>query len=234
MLALYPAIDVRAGGPVRLTRGDFAAETVYADDPVAVARTFAAAGAEWIHVVDLDAARTGEPSNLAVVEAIAASVPCPVQAGGGVRSLEAADVLLLAGAARVVIGTAAVETPALVADCCAVHPGPVAVGLDGARARTLPPRAGPRRAARTCSSGSGPSRRSGWRRWSSPRSPGTAPWPVALDQLGAVLATTELPVIASGGVGRLDDIGALVGVTVAGRRLFAVPTACSRTNRKYG
>jgi len=106
VLHLYPAIDLRAGRAVRLLRGDFDAETVYADDPVAVARSFSAAGAAWIHVVDLDAARTGEPGNLAAIEAIAAAVPCLVQAGGGVRSLEAAGALLLAGAARVVVGTA--------------------------------------------------------------------------------------------------------------------------------
>ncbi|NBP52420.1 MAG: 1-(5-phosphoribosyl)-5-((5-phosphoribosylamino)methylideneamino)imidazole-4-carboxamide isomerase, partial [Actinobacteria bacterium] len=82
---LYPAIDLRDGRCVRLHQGDFAAETVYDDDPVAVARAFAEAGARWIHVVDLDAARTGEPANLAVVERIAATVGCAVEVGGGVR-----------------------------------------------------------------------------------------------------------------------------------------------------
>ena len=75
-MELFPAIDLRAGRCVRLTQGDFAAETVYDDDPVAVARAFAIAGAPWIHVVDLDAARTGEPANLAVIERIAEAVPC--------------------------------------------------------------------------------------------------------------------------------------------------------------
>ena len=219
MLTLYPAIDVRAGRAVRLTRGDFAAETVYADDPVAVARTFAAAGAEWIHVVDLDAARTGEPSNLAVVEAIAASVPCPIQAGGGVRNLEAADALLLAGAARVVIGTAAVEAPALVADCCAAHPGRVAVGLDAWGAEL---------ATQGWTTASGQDLLEWVRALDTVgvvalvvteiSRDGTMAGP-ALDQLAAVLATTGRPVIASGGVGSLDDIRALAGVTVSGRRL---------------
>src|SRR6185295_14784307 len=133
---LYPAIDVRAGRAVRLHQGDFAAETVYDDDPVAVARAFALAGAQWIHVVDLDAARTGEPANLAVIERIARAVDCHVQCGGGVRSVAAADALLLAGAARVVVGTAAVENPALVDELCARHPGQIAVGLD-ARGREV-------------------------------------------------------------------------------------------------
>jgi phosphoribosylformimino-5-aminoimidazole carboxamide ribotide isomerase len=119
-----------------LHQGDFAAETVYDDDPVGVARAFAAAGAEWIHVVDLDAARTGEPANLAVIEAIASSVPCRVQVGGGVRSAAAARTLLLAGAARVVVGTVAVEEPALVDEMCRAHPGCIVVGLD-ARGRSV-------------------------------------------------------------------------------------------------
>ncbi len=115
---------------MRLLRGDFAAETVYDADPVAVARGFEAEGARWIHVVDLDAARTGEPVNLATVAAIAAAVTCPVQTGGGVRSVEAAAALLGAGVARVVVGTAAVEHPELVDELGAKHPGRVAVGLD--------------------------------------------------------------------------------------------------------
>ena len=98
---LYPSIDLRGGQVVRLHRGDFAAETVYGDDPVHVAHAFAAAGTQWIHVVDLDAARTGERVNLAVVEAICAAVPCRVQASGGVRTVEAGGDLLAAGAARV-------------------------------------------------------------------------------------------------------------------------------------
>ena len=77
---LYPSIDLRGGQVVRLHRGDFAAETVYGVDPVHVAQAFAAAGTRWIHVVDLDAARTGERVNLAVVEAICAAVPCRIQA----------------------------------------------------------------------------------------------------------------------------------------------------------
>src|SRR5512140_2559828 len=129
-MELFPAIDLRAGRCVRLEQGDFAAETVYGDDPVAVARAFSGAGAPWIHVVDLDAARTGEPANLSVVEKIVAAVPCAVQVGGGVRSQEAADALLFAGATRVVIGTAAVEHPELVDALCLRHPGRIAVGLD--------------------------------------------------------------------------------------------------------
>ncbi len=127
---LYPAIDLRGGRCVRLVQGDFDRETVYGDDPVAVARSFEAAGTPWIHVVDLDAARSGEPVNRPVVEQIAASVRVPVQAGGGVRTLADAAALLGAGVTRVVVGTAAVSQPSLVTEIAARWPGRVAVGLD--------------------------------------------------------------------------------------------------------
>src|SRR5262245_32961829 len=127
-LDLYPAIDLRGGRVVQLVGGDFDRETVHGDDPVAVARAFEAAGARWIHVVDLDAARTGEPRNRTFVAAVAQAVAIPVQASGGVRSLEAAIELADAGVARVVLGTAVVEDPDLVARVAARQP--VAVGLD--------------------------------------------------------------------------------------------------------
>jgi len=130
---LYPAIDLRGGRCVRLRQGDYGDETVYGDDPVAVARSFVASGARWVHVVDLDAARTGDPVNRAVVAEVAAAVSGAggsVQAGGGVRSVEAALALWDAGVRRVVIGTAAIEDPGLVATLAAARPGGVAVGLD--------------------------------------------------------------------------------------------------------
>ncbi|HVN51101.1 MAG TPA: HisA/HisF-related TIM barrel protein, partial [Acidimicrobiales bacterium] len=125
---LYPAIDLRGGRCVRLYQGDFARETVYGDDAVAQARRFAAEGAAWIHVVDLDAARTGDPVNRSLVAEIAAAVDVPVQTGGGVRDLGSAEALAAAGVARVVIGTAAVEDPQLLSRIVPVVA--VAVGLD--------------------------------------------------------------------------------------------------------
>ena len=127
---LYPAIDLRDGRCVRLYQGDYAQETVYDADPVRVAREFESAGARWIHVVDLDAARTGTAGNLGVIGAICANVSCRVQSGGGVRSLEAAGNLIHAGVSRVVVGTAAIERPELVEAISGFHPGAVAVGLD--------------------------------------------------------------------------------------------------------
>ena len=130
MIDLYPAIDLLGGRVVRLRQGDYADETVYGDDPVAVAREFAAAGARWIHVVDLDAARSGDAVNRPVVAAIASALDgvAQVQTGGGVRSLDDARELSDAGVARVVMGSAAVRDPALVAAASDVVP--VAVGLD--------------------------------------------------------------------------------------------------------
>lgn len=127
---LYPAIDLRSGQCVRLYQGDFAQETVYGDDPVAQSRVFADAGAAWIHVVDLDAARTGEPANRPVIAAIASALGTPIQTGGGVRNDEAADALIEAGIARVVVGTAALDDPDWAASLAARYPGQVALGLD--------------------------------------------------------------------------------------------------------
>jgi phosphoribosylformimino-5-aminoimidazole carboxamide ribotide isomerase len=134
---LFAAIDLRGGQCVRLVEGDFARETVYSPDPVVVARNFAAGGAPWIHVVDLDAARTGDPVNRPVVEKIVASVTVPVQVGGGVRTVAAAAALFDAGVTRVVVGTAAVEQPELVAEIAARWPGRVAVGLDHRRGEVM-------------------------------------------------------------------------------------------------
>ena len=125
---LYPAIDLRGGRCVRLYQGDYAQETVYADDPVAQARAFADAGAPWVHVVDLDGARSGVPAHTEQIAAIAAAVDVPVQTGGGIRDEAAAEALFAAGVARVVFGTVALEQPELVARVAARHP--VAVGID--------------------------------------------------------------------------------------------------------
>lgn len=127
---LYPAIDLRGGQVVRLRQGDYADETVYGDDPAAVARGFADAGSPWIHVVDLDAAKSGDPVNRPVVAAIAAAVAgvAQVQTGGGVRSVDDARQLADAGVARVVMGSAAMSDPSLVAAASEIVR--VAVGLD--------------------------------------------------------------------------------------------------------
>lgn len=133
-MELYPAIDLRGGRCVRLRQGDYADETVYGDDPVARAIAFAEAGARWVHVVDLDAARTGDPVNRPIIATAAAALAdrgVRTQTGGGVRTVADARSLAAAGVARVVLGTAAVEDPHLVDTIAAALPGlGIAVGLD--------------------------------------------------------------------------------------------------------
>lgn len=133
MSVLYPAIDLRGGRCVRLHQGDYGQEKVYGDDPVAQALAFADAGATWVHVVDLDAARSGDPANRPVIAAVAAALAergVAVQTGGGVRSVADASELAAAGVARVVLGTAAVADPSLV-DAVVEQAGvAVALGLD--------------------------------------------------------------------------------------------------------
>jgi phosphoribosylformimino-5-aminoimidazole carboxamide ribotide isomerase len=114
---VIPAIDLRCGRCVRLYQGDYARETVYAEDPVAVALRWRDQGAARLHVVDLDGAATGSPANLGAIEAIAAA-GVPVQAGGGVRDFATAEALLDLGVDRVVVGTAAVRSPGLVERLC--------------------------------------------------------------------------------------------------------------------
>ncbi len=130
IVELYPAIDLCAGQVVRLTQGDYDSVTVYGNDPIDVACSFADAGATWIHVVDLDAARSGSPQNRPIVAAIAAAVAgrAKVQTGGGVRAVDDARQLADAGVDRVVMGSAAVRHPELVDAVAAVIA--VAVGLD--------------------------------------------------------------------------------------------------------
>jgi phosphoribosylformimino-5-aminoimidazole carboxamide ribotide isomerase len=129
-LELYPAIDLRAGRCVRLRQGDYDDETIYGDDPVAVAESFVAQGARWIHVVDLDAARSGDPVNRPVVGAIVAAAhgSARVQSGGGIRGEADAHAMAALGVSRVVMGTAAVVDPALVDRVADIID--VAVGLD--------------------------------------------------------------------------------------------------------
>jgi phosphoribosylanthranilate isomerase len=136
VLTLYPAVDIKDGRAVRLTQGRADAETVYDADPVAAARRFADAGAPWLHVVDLDAAFTGEPNNRHLIEAIVAATGCKVQASGGVRTLADVEASLDYGAERVVIGTMALTDPDFVAAVLARVGPRIAVGLD-ARGTTL-------------------------------------------------------------------------------------------------
>lgn len=219
---LFPAIDLRGGRCVRLTQGDFARETVYGDDPVAQARVFADAGAPWIHVVDLDAARTGDPVNRPVIAAIADAVGTPVQTGGGVRSDADAEELLAAGVGRVVVGTAALDDPAWARALAARHPGRVVLGLD-ARGQEV--------AVRGWQEGSGRALLDVARDMDDAGFAAYVVTQIEVDGVGsgpdlatytALLDEVETEVVASGGVGAAEHLRALAGLESGSRVLAGV------------
>jgi phosphoribosylformimino-5-aminoimidazole carboxamide ribotide isomerase len=219
---VFPAIDVRAGRVVRLSQGDFARETVYGDSPADVAESFVAAGAQWVHLVDLDAAR-GDGSNLAAIAAVAARLGdrAHLQVGGGVRSVDAAQQLADLGVARVVMGSAAVRTPELV-DAVAAIVG-VAVGLD---------HRGGEVAVDGWTAGSSLRLDDALRRYASASAfiitdisrDGMLVGP-DLDGLVSAAGVTSVPIVASGGVGSLDDLRDLrdarvIAGVIVGRALY--------------
>lgn len=134
-MILYPAIDLKDGHCVRLLRGDMDRATVFGDDPAAQAARFADAGCEWLHLVDLNGAFAGQPVNGAAVRAILGRVAIPCQLGGGIRDMATIALWLEAGLARVILGTVAVENPALVREAARAFPGQVAVGIDARKGR---------------------------------------------------------------------------------------------------
>jgi phosphoribosylformimino-5-aminoimidazole carboxamide ribotide isomerase len=220
VLRALPAIDLRGGRCVRLYQGDFDRETVYGDDPVAQARAFEAEGADWIHVVDLDAARSGTGANRDVIRAIAAAVDVPVQCGGGVRSEADARALAECGVARVVIGTAALEQPELVQRVAARQL--VAVGID-ARGDDV--------AVHGWESGSGRSPVDVAAQFADVGVDALVVTEISRDGtmdgadvagLRSVLAVAGCEVIASGGIGTLDHLRALREVSADGRTLGGV------------
>jgi phosphoribosylformimino-5-aminoimidazole carboxamide ribotide isomerase len=203
---LYPAIDIRGGQAVRLLQGDYERETTYDADPVDAARRWAGEDAEFLHVVDLDGAKAGEPRNLDAVRRIAAAVECPIQVGGGLRDADAVAAVLDAGAARVVIGTAALRDPGFLDEVLAAHAGAVVVSVDTRGGKVS---------------------LSGWTETSDVDAPdavadltergvqrflctaievdGTMEGP-AIEQLNQIAAITSAQVIASGGVGDLSHL----------------------------
>lgn len=129
-MELWPAIDLRGGKCVRLLQGDYARETVFGDDPVAMARRFVAAGARRLHLVDLDGARDGRPTQADLVARMVQAAGVPCQLGGGVRTLAAARDYLAAGVARVVVGSIAIERPELLTELAETFPHRIVLGLD--------------------------------------------------------------------------------------------------------
>ena len=217
---LYPSIDLRGGRIVRLAQGDYDRETHYGDDAIAVAKDFAAQGAPWIHVVDLDAAKGDGPVNAETIKAIAAAVDVPVEAGGG----QVDDSSLKAGVRRIVLGSLAISDPEAAKRLVRAYPGRVAIGLDHREGRI---------AVR------------GWLEESDQTvddvivtfsdvdvaafvvtniaTDGQLSGP-DLAGLERAVTLTHVPVIASGGVASLADLRALAELDVNGRRLAGVIT----------
>lgn len=129
-MIIFPAIDIRDGKCVRLLKGDFAQETVFSDQPADMAAKWEAQGAEYLHLVDLDGARAGKSMNLPVVKAILDRIHIPVELGGGIRTLENIKQVLDLGVRRVILGSVAVQNPALVKEACARYGDRIVVGID--------------------------------------------------------------------------------------------------------
>jgi phosphoribosylformimino-5-aminoimidazole carboxamide ribotide isomerase len=208
-LILYPAIDIRGGQAVRLLRGDYERETTYDADPVDAALRWAGEGAEYLHVVDLDGARAGEPKNLEAVRRIAGAVECPIQVGGGIRDAASVAALLEAGAERVVIGTAALRDPEFLDRALAEHGERVVVSADAKAGRialqgwTEAGEEGVVEAVAALGA-------RGVARFlcTAIEVDGTMEGP-ALGELSEIAVATEAQVIASGGVGDLSHLKAL-------------------------
>ena len=215
-MILFPAIDLKDGQAVRLLRGEMESATVFNDDPAAQAKSFAEAGFQWLHLVDLNGAFEGRPVNAPAVEAILKAVDIPAQLGGGIRDMATIERWLGLGLRRVILGTVAVKDPALVREACRAFPGQVVLGIDARGGKVAT---------------------EGWAEVSEIDAPdlarrfedagAAAIVYTDIDRDGAlqganVAATKaladalETPVIASGGVASIDDLKALLAVESSG------------------
>jgi phosphoribosylformimino-5-aminoimidazole carboxamide ribotide isomerase len=215
-MEVIPAIDLRGGKCVRLQQGDYGRETVFGDDPVAMAEHWASEGATRLHLVDLDGARDGKPAHVDIVRKIVAALAIPCQLGGGVRDDAAIDAWVDAGLDRVIVGTMALKDPEWFARACRRHPGRVALGLDARDGRVAT---------------------DGWLDVSAVDAVELAlrfdDLPMAaviytdiacdgmltgpnLASTGALARRLKTPVIASGGVGTLDDVARLAELPLSG------------------
>jgi len=220
---IFPAIDIVDGKCVRLYQGDYSKEKIYNSDPLDQALQFQENGAQWVHIVDLDAARSGDLKNQTIIASIAQSVDIPIQVGGGIRSVEAAQTLFDAGVARVVLGTAAVEQPELL-EVLANKGFRIAVGIDGKDGyvatrgwQVATELKVAELASRFESSGAETAIVTEIQR------DGTLEGP-DLHGLSEMLAETSLPIIASGGLSSLQDLKDLIQLENAGRQLSGVIT----------
>lgn len=215
-MELWPAIDLRGGRCVRLLQGDYGRETVFGDDPVAMVRRFAAAGARRLHVVDLDGAREGAPVQAELVGRMVAAAGMPCQLGGGVRTLEAVRGYVSAGVARIVVGSVAIENPALLEELARSYPGRIVLGLDARDGKV---------AVRGWLETSAIGAVDVAKRHAGLPLAGIVYTDIAKDgmmagpnlaALSEMVAATPLPVIASGGVSNAEDVRAVAGCGAAG------------------
>lgn len=210
-MILFPAIDLKGGKCVRLLRGDMNAATVFNDDPTAQALSFQALGFSWLHIVDLDGAVQGAAANAAAVSRILKATPLPVQLGGGIRDRAAIDRWLGAGVARVILGTVAVRDPALVREAARAYPGRVVVGIDARQGRVAIEgwAADTDVAARDLARGFEDAGVACIIYTDIARD-GTGNG-VNIEETAQLADAVSVPVIASGGIGSLDDLAALKG-----------------------
>lgn len=215
-MIVFPAIDIKEGRCVRLMQGDPERQTIYGNDPVAVAVRWKDEGAGWLHIVDLDGAFSKSPKNREIVLDIAQSLPIPIQVGGGIRSLETVVGYLESGVERVILGTAALEQPGLLREACERYPSRVALGIDARDGKVAI---------------------EGWKVTTEAdvRSvvDGFSALPLAaviytdihrdgmqtgvnVEATGRLMESTSIPVIASGGVATLADIEALIPLAEQG------------------
>ncbi|KRT73390.1 MAG: phosphoribosylformimino-5-aminoimidazole carboxamide ribotide isomerase [Candidatus Rokubacteria bacterium CSP1-6] len=224
-MMVIPAVDLRGGRCVRLRQGRPEAETVFSDDPLAVARAWAQQGAPRLHVVDLDGAFAGTPKQLGLIEEIARGIPVPVEAGGGLRSLEAVETLLASGARWAILGTRAALDPSFLEEACRRFAGRIIVAVDASDGRVavdgwtqrldIPAVDLARRAAQAGAAEI---------LYTDIARDGTETGP-NLSGTAAVAAAAGLPLLASGGVGSLEDLRRLAGIpgvigAVVGRALY--------------
>lgn len=226
-MILYPAIDLKDGKCVRLLRGVMETATVFNDDPGAQAKAFETMGFRWLHIVDLDGAVRGEAANAAAVAEILRNTALPVQLGGGIRDRAAIDRWLEAGVARVILSTVAVKDPALVREAARAHSGRIAVGIDAKGGRV---------AVEGWAEATDVSARGLARQFEDAGVAAIIYTDIARDGTGlglniaetaAIADAVAVPVIASGGIGSLDDLRALklrehpnIAGAICGRALY--------------